>query len=237
MTLIPRSMATISVYVDPASKTVSSDFNHDDWTDICTGLKRDMKYLKKQRGSYAGSNTWAEIAVSRAVSKLSEDRLLRVAYLTLRVLVPSRETFNPHPAKDFDELLSMADETLIGKWYQEINLFIVPLLKEVFNRLYGLQIRDFMGYVMLPEDLMSFIIKLQEEAELLPIYWTDFKGVIVNDEIYHEPATNQFMPVCREASWKGGHHIKRGQIHTNQICKQGGSFGPICLSIIEHILQ
>lgn len=245
---VRRDMSHISLYVD---KLVCEEFNYEDWADICTGLKLDIKTLRRRPRDYYVYHNWTKIAVSAAVSKLSQDRLLRVAYLALRALVPSSKMFYlnylmifgedyvPEHSRvtDFDGLLAIADEALIKSWYEEISVLILPLLKEIFASIYQLEPYDSMGNRRLPNALREFIYRLKEEAKLLPVYWTDFTGRIINGEIYHEPYPSHLPPIAREAYWRGGHHVKHGEIYMSQVCEQGGSFGPVCLSVIEALVH
>lgn len=249
--LVARSIRNVSVY-EATGKTISSTFNYEDWSDIIVGFRRRIKELKSKKNA---GKRWANVtqqSIAEALSGLSQDRLIRVAFLALRALVPSAKTFylnylmiceedyRPETArfKDFNALLEGADQKLLRRWYDEIETFIVPLLKETFSNLHYLRpCADLLGWRAVPEPLIPFILELQEEARRLPIYWTDFKGVIKDGEIYHEPPPAHLPPIAREAYWRGGHHVSPKEIFRSQICDQGGSFGPICLAIIEDLLQ
>jgi len=250
--LVPRSINNIAVY-NSDGKTISTTFNYEDWSDICVGLNRKIRELRKERRVYPGRSTYVKPAISVSVNNISFDRLLRVAILALRVLVPSRQTFylnymmiygqdyneQTAPFKTFDEMLQRANRDLVKKWYDQSNLVIVPMLKESFERI-NRQTEYFdprFCRKSLPPVLESFIAELRKEALELPIYQTDFQGVLVDGVIQTDPWPEHRAWTVHEADWKGGHHVNPRQIYAGQICDQGGSFGPICLNYLEDLTR
>jgi len=241
--LVARSIKSINVY-KAGTKEICYDFNYEDWSDICVGFNRLIRSYKqsKYHNKYVHNN---ELMAADYIRGLGLDRLIRASVLLWRALVPSKLTFhlvysmiykqdfNQQTAavKSIDELTAKADKAMIKDWHQlNIENFIGPLLEKIMHRIFELGPRCHAGwYGVMSVEYEDFIGNLKQEAMQLPIYQTDFKGILINGLIYHDPDPTPF--VVREAYWEGG-HIVTG-IHSSQICGQGGSFGPVCLWYLD----
>ena len=249
--LVPRSIRYIEVYADEDKKTIRTDFSMDDWSDMMIGFHRQTKQIRKEGCAGLSKIEIRDIVIEQSIQNLSDARLYRAIILTFHALIPTQSRFslihtliydsyygsdhisdNPK-AVNIDELFQCADQKLIKHWFKKVNRVIWPILNGIFNTLHRRNQMPLKSQQeCLPPFMRQLIEQMKETARKLPVYQTDFKGVIVDGLIQHE--LDPYPPRVREAQWKGGFHVNSKSISVSQIVDQGGSFGPVCLFYLEH---